>query len=157
MDNRQTESIDKEIDEIKEILNLGCVLCKQEEDFFKFLVTLNSTMLLILIAFSEKIIRIPFHTIWTIIPFIFFSLSLLSSIYTIRILGDFSGSIILFHMALSSMLIRKEYDSKTIESHSKKISKIATKANKSQVPALWLYFLGIGSLIIFAMIKLINK
>jgi hypothetical protein len=144
------------IRQMEAILDPACKLFRRQQDFYKTLLTLNTTTLLISIAFSEKILRVPHNTLWALFPFIFFSLSLLCSLYMMRIFGDFDAYIVEYRIDLLNMVIAKKIDQGKIERLREKTSKIGTRANKLQGPALWFYFFGIISLIVFTVLNFIG-
>lgn len=148
-----------DINRLKEILSPMYNLCKQEQDFFRFLVTLNASTLLILIAFSEKLIKIPLDNMFAIIPFILFAFSLCCSIYMTRIIGDINNHIIQWHIDLIDAMIKEDFDKvmSTNEIYVKRTSKVGRRANFFQIPALWFFFFGMAFLIIFAIFNLIKN
>lgn len=143
--------------ELEGLFEPTCNLFKQQQDFYKTFLTLNTTTLLISVAFSEKMIRVPLNSLWALVPFVLFSLSLLSSLLMMRIFGEFEALFVEYRMDLLNMVMANKIDPIGAERLREKSAKIGKRANRYQGPALWFYFLGIIALIVFAVINLLGQ
>lgn len=141
------------------LISSFCEVVKQQQDYYKALCMLNATTLLITIAFADKFVQIPKSKPLIMIPFAFFTLSLLASLYMMRIFGDLHAYFMGFQLSVLGTIATQGKDLQTVESEMKslrqRLQNLGAKANKLQGPALWLYFGGIITLIIFAIHNLV--
>jgi len=77
--------------ELEQILSPWFKAIKQEQDFHKYLLTLNASIILIAIAFSEKFTKGQLKSFYLIIPSTFFFISILLSTHMLRTLGDLAA------------------------------------------------------------------
>lgn len=130
---------------------------KQQQDYYKALIALNSTTLLITIAFFEKIFPSPKRTVFIIIPFALFAVSLLGSLYTMKLFGELSAHHIFFKQSLFGAAISNKIDNLETEVAPirAKMKACTKKIERIEGPTSLFYFLGILALIAFALINLL--
>lgn len=122
----------------------------KRQDFYKTLLTLNTTTLLILIAFSDKLIRPPFQIKLILIPFVLFSISLICSLLLLKQFADYHAVLLDFQSKIAAKVAagdKSATDLMTTKDQMLKITKIFVLLQK---PALYAYLLGMLSLIVFA-------
>jgi hypothetical protein len=141
--------------ELEQILSPWFKIIKQEQDFHKYLLTLNTSIILIAIAFSEKFTKGQLKSFYLIIPSIFFFISILLSTHMLRALGDLAAQGILFEMDLINMVLQGKLDQVKMDSYRKSFDSIAKRGNKFQSIGLYCFFGGIISLIIISIVGLL--
>ena len=120
--------------------------------------------MLITIAFLDKILRSPKYLLLILLPIALFAISLLCSLYVFKIFGDFHAHVVTFHVTLRSTVMtlgagtaeKKDIEGtkSAVERTREELKAIGTKVNRFQGPAIWAYFLGLMTLIAFALINL---
>jgi hypothetical protein len=150
-DNRLSDVI-----EFEQILSPWFKVIRQEQDFHKYLLTLNTTIILITLAFSEQFIKAEPKSFYLIVPSVFFLISIILSTHMLRILGDFAAQGISFEMDLINMLLEGRLDQVKIDNCRKRFDSIAKKANKFQLVGLYFFFGGMISLIMVSIVGLLG-
>jgi len=128
---------------------------KQEQEFYKFFVTINSTAIFILIAFRDHIIKIS-PTLW-ILPLLLLLISLGFSTYCLICIGNIYIATTDYQAGFAIDWISEEYNE---ENHKKRASALHKKLEKNKyklasIISLVSYFLAIFSLIMLTILNLI--
>ncbi|MBC7349631.1 MAG: hypothetical protein H5U05_06630 [Candidatus Aminicenantes bacterium] len=128
---------------------------KQEQEFYKFFVTINSTAIFILIAFHEHIIKASSG--WWIFPLLLLLISLAFSTYCLICIGNIYIAITDYQAGFAHIWISGKYDE---EKQSKKGDELHKKLEKNKHKLAGMistvsYFLAIFSLIMLTILNLI--
>jgi len=155
---------DDDLEKIKavdSIIGPICDVVLHQQEYFKTLLTLNTATLLITITFWEKIVRIPNCKFLILLPLFSFALSLWASLREMRLFSHFHAAFVTIKLdfinALSTPDLKREEFQKKAESTRKAINDIGKQIDKFQKIADYSYFIGLGSLLLFAVLSLVLK
>ena len=136
------------------VSNAICEIFLKRQDFYKTLLTLNTTTLLILIAFSDRIINPPLPLKLVLIPFMGFALSLIFSLVILKSFGDLHDCLKDYQAKVTAMVAAGQKDASGLLSIKKNMADLGKNVSRFQGLALYAYLFGMLSLVIFAALSL---
>lgn len=147
------------ISTVNSLMGPASEVLKQQQDYYKALSALNATTLLITIAFADKIVRTQNSMPFILVPFAFFTASLLCSLFMMKIFGEFHAYFFGIQQSLVLFVVREDKDLERFKGEldpvQKKMATLGRQANRFQGPVIWLYTFGILTLLIMAIISLV--